>query len=115
MRSEAARNQPGILKIADTDRDIDAFLDDVHQLVTQSKIYRQLWMPRPKARQCGREEMNTDRQRCRDLQGSGGLTAGGDRRLLDVLGIPQQPEGTFVQISPLWRQRQRTGRSGEER
>lgn len=113
--AKAPRQQARIRKIADAYCDVDAFLDDVHNPVSQSEIDRHFGMTLSERRQSGRDHMQSDRQRRRHPQGARRLRARAHRRLLDRFRLAQQPQRSLMQIATLRRERQRPGRAGEER
>ena len=88
--------------------------DQVDEAVAQAQVDRQLRVACPEARQRRREQVHAERHGGCDLQGPGGLGPCRRGRLLDLLGLAQQPQRPLVQVVSLGREQQRPRRAAEQ-
>ena len=85
---EATRQKPGVGQLTEANCDVDALLDDVHEVIVQADVDNDLRVTGSEHRQRRGDKMQTDRERRRDAEGPRRLGASCGRDLFDLLCVP---------------------------
>ncbi len=109
------RQEAGIREVADPYRHVDPLVYNVDDLVVDPHVDRHVGIACTKCRQGRRDGMNAARQRNGDPQRARRRGPCHNCDLLNLLGVAQQSQRTFVQIPVFRCQDQRSGGAGEQR